>query len=246
MSYTLAGITIEEGIVNNVKYLSWGDANAPTIVYLHGIGERGTNSLSMLNQGPLRRKYDHLTGTYSGWEHSFFFTLGFRVVYPQLTSDQSIWTAKYLDNFLDGINLHNNKFLTGWSLGGGGTVRYLNQLPLDRKHTFKAGFAIAPAYDAGNNINIPLKLVHAIDDKTVSVTNSDKIKASSIGSIVEYNRLTGGGHWIETSQWAQSFLYTWLKSFIQETQTPTETEGKVVKIGSEVFAVFGQEKIKLA
>jgi len=245
MSYTLAGITIEEGIVNNVKYLSWGDVNAPTIVYLHGVGERGTNPLSILNQGPLRRKYDHATGTYLGWEHAFFFTLGFRILCPQLTSDQSSWTVKYLDNFLNGMNLSDNKFLAGWSLGGGGTVRYFNQLPTDRKHIFKAGFAIAPAYDAGNNINIPLKLVHAADDKTVPVSNSDKIKASSLGSIVDYTRLLSGGHWIETSQWAQFSLYNWFKSFIQAEQ-PIEIEGKVIKIGNEVFAVFGQEKIKLA
>lgn len=223
MSYTLAGITIEDGISNGVKYLYWGNPNHPLIVYLHGKGERGNNPYMIMNQGLLRKKYNHVTGTYSGWEHPEFFTQGFRVVCPQLPTTQNIWTAAYLNNFLRGILFTEDVFLSGWSLGGGGVIRYLNQA--DKEFSFKCGFAIAPAYDAGNAINRPIRLAHAKDDEDVPVINSDKIWATipeAYKNISRYDRLAGGGHWIETAQWNQN-VYDWFKSFLQTTTTTTTT-----------------------
>ena len=102
----------------------------PLIIFLHGMGERGngTTQLSfVLGQGiPKYIAFDGetMTFTYNGQTSTFL------VLSPQLSADYVSWQNVYVDAMLDWAEHHlsvdpKRIYLTGLSLGGGGTWKYV-------------------------------------------------------------------------------------------------------------------------
>ena len=238
MPYTLEGITINDSVSNGVKYLFWGNESDPCIVYLHGIGERGTDPYKILNQSPIRRKY--VSGAYT-WGYPLFYNQGFRIVCPLLTASESNWSTAYVDNFMNGLGITQSKGLMGWSLGGGGVARYMNQA--SKNHVFKFGVACSMGgySTAGTNVTAPMKLVHATNDATAGagVSNSDSFWAGIPAQYQsEYQRPTGGGHFVwENFVKVETGIYEWMRSLC--TTEVVEEVASVVYDGTDFYAVAG-------
>lgn len=242
--YKHKDIVITDGVSNGVKYITWGDLNKPTIVYLHGIGERGTNPFAIINQSPVKAGWDATISQRVGFVHEEFFQKGLSIIAPQLVS--GTWTPEYIDKFLDGINIPN-KILAGWSLGGGGVAKYMNQSV--KKHKFKGACLIATGdySQAGVNFNVPTKAIHSPSDTTtIKTQTTDKIWAGIPAHFkVSYDQPSGGGHWVETSFWNPSTgIYEWINSLFQDIQIPTP-EGKLILENGKVYGVFDTQKIEL-
>lgn len=241
MGYTHGNIEIKEGVSNGIEFLYWGDLLKPTIVYLHGIGERGNDPNVIINQGPFRAGWNAELKKREGFFHPEFFTKGISIVAPQLKSGS--WTPGYINQFLDGLNIPN-KILAGWSWGGCGVADYMNQ-PI-KKHKFKGAILIATGnYDKpGLNFDVPTKAIHTIDDSRTPVSNTDKIWSGIPEQFkVSYERTSGNNHFIEASFWnVNTGIYEWINSLFEPV---VEQEGKLFKIGNEIYGVFGNERIKL-
>lgn len=240
--YTSNGIMIHSRVTaSGIQYMEYGEVGCPLIVYLHGICEVGKKPESLLTQSPVRRGW--ADGKAQGFMYPDFFTKKIRVVAPILKS--GFWEPDYIDNFLDEIETTNLNCLMGWSWGGGGVANYLNQKV--KKHQFKCGVAMSMGNysQAGVNVTCPVKLVHAVDDKTTPVTNSDKFYTGILDQFKGgYSRPSGGGHYAWNNFLEPSTgIYEWIKSFSSEI---TYTQG-VIELGSDgsIYGNFTGKRIKL-
>jgi len=259
MPYTLDGITLEtKRTPSGIGYLQYGADSLPAIVHLHGIGQRGDGSEwslpNTLNPGPLCRNW--VNGGFTEWVYKEIFSLGFRILIPQLPTNRGSWDIAYIDSFLDAVHTNQPLFLMGYSLGGGGVLRYAAQPIKKHKLTCFAGFAsYLPDGVTGENVNSPYFFAHSTNDTTVPLISSDGKPLNTDAYVAkipnfnaaQYKRGTSGGHWYYlTEGFNTKPLYDWFKSLAGPQVPLPEIGGKIVKIGTEVFAVFGQEKIKLA
>ena len=110
------------------KNYSTSGEKSPVIIFLHGIGERG-DGVSAVEKvkkwGPPRHieEGDDMTFVVNGKEYSFI------VISPQLSRSQSNWGPNIVDGIVDHVmktyNIDPDRvYLTGLSLGGGGTWAY--------------------------------------------------------------------------------------------------------------------------
>src|SRR5205085_8699021 len=101
----------------------------PLIIFLHGIGEKGTGSpddLKKINCCGIPKYINNghtMQFTWNGRTESFV------VLYPQLYSRYGTWENYYVDSMIryakDNLNIDTDRiFLTGLSLGGGGSWVY--------------------------------------------------------------------------------------------------------------------------
>ena len=200
----------------------------PLIIFLHGIGERGngTTQLSMVaGAGPPK-----LAAATTGTPMRFFWNgkwETFLVLSPQLSTGYSNWQNFYVDEMLNYAKTNmrvdtNRIFLTGLSLGGGGTWWYASSsLANARKFA-----AIAPicgtcsVNSAANlaNANLPIWAFHAVDDGVVGVSCT----VNAINGINSYNPAVkpimtlypNGNHYI----WDRSYdtIYDWHNPHLYE------------------------------
>lgn len=162
----------------------------PLIIFLHGIGEKGTGSPEDL------KKIDCCgIPRYIDLGHPMQFTWngkmeGFVVLYPQLYSRYGTWENYYVDAMIkyayEHLNIDTNRiFLTGLSLGGGATWVYASA-SLNNARKF-AGIApvVSPCFMTnGCNIakaDLPIYAVHALDDNLASY----KCTTNAIKSILD-------------------------------------------------------------
>ncbi|MBO9571021.1 MAG: hypothetical protein J7497_02245 [Chitinophagaceae bacterium] len=149
----------------------------PMIIFLHGIGEKGTGSpqdLDKINCCGIPK--------YIWRGHTMQFTWngkteGFVVLYPQLYSRYGTWENYYIDAMLkyayENLNIDTNRiFLTGLSLGGGGTWVYTSSSLTNAKKFAGIAPVVSPCF-MGNGCNIakadlPVYAVHALDDDKAS------------------------------------------------------------------------------
>jgi predicted esterase len=149
----------------------------PLIVFMHGIGERGngTSELSRVKaQGiPKYISYGHkMTFTWNGKTETFL------VLSPQLSSSYGSWPSFYAEEMIKyaktNLSIDTNRiFVTGLSLGGGGTWKYA----ITSLNNSKAIAGLAPVcgtQQSGDfcNIakaNLPVWAFHSENDATVSV-----------------------------------------------------------------------------
>ena len=149
----------------------------PLIIFLHGVGERGNGTselpMALLASFPkLLVAGATMQFTVDGRKHAFL------VLLPQMSKQYINWQSFYVDEMIGyaNKNLKINKdkiFLTGWSLGGGGTWKY----PTSSLHRASMLAGIIPVSPSPNytdlcnisNANLAVWAHHAKDDRSVPV-----------------------------------------------------------------------------
>ena len=180
----------------------------PVIIFLHGIGERGNGTTqlgSILGAGPPM----HIN---SGHPMRFFWNgkwETFLVLSPQLSPGYSNWQNFYVEEMVKYAKTTlrgdpNRIFLTGLSLGGGGTWWYSSTSNANASQ-FAAIAPVCGTCSMNNpatltSQNVPVWAFHAADDGVVSVacTNS-AINAINLQDpdVRPYSHIyPGGGHGI--------------------------------------------------
>jgi len=174
----------------------------PTILFLHGAGERGDNLDVLTQWGP--PKIAHEKG------------MPFIVISPQCPKDEW-WTSRiyHLKNLLDeSINTYNidtsRIYLTGLSMGGYGTFALSQVYP-------EYFAAVAPICGGGtpSRVNFkkapPIWVFHGDEDEVVPIESSqimvDAIRAS--GTEVKFTIYEGVGHNSFTRAYNESNLFNW-------------------------------------
>lgn len=148
----------------------------PLIIFLHGIGERGNGTTDLHNVAriglPRMIKAGHkMTFTWNGKTETFL------VLMPQCPTSYGMWPNAFVNDLIDyakkNLRIDENRiFLTGLSMGGGGSMKYISTAADQPKNlaavatvcapcTFKEGKYVADA-------NLPVWAFHALDDPTAS------------------------------------------------------------------------------
>lgn len=244
--YKSGDIEIQDGVINNVKYLHWGNSFWPMIIYLHGLDQVGKNPIDLMTQGPFARGYNFPLQKVEGFKYPDFFNKQIQVIAPILNS--GFWEPKYLDDFMDSLGISNPLCLMGWSWGGGGTAKYLNQ-PVKR-HNFGCGVMLSMGNysQPGVNVNCRVKLVHATNDSRTPYQNSDSFYAGVPAQFKDgYSKPSGGNHqaW-EVFLQPSTGIYEWMKTTIPApiiSYTPGQIE-----LGSDgnVYGNFNGNRIQLS
>jgi dienelactone hydrolase len=148
----------------------------PVVIFLHGIGERGTNTTdtTLLKQsiGTVTRNGPPLH-VKNGTQFPFI------LISPQLKSNYGDWPSAYVMEVIEHCKTYlrideKRIYLTGLSLGGGGTWWTAQDFP-------KTFAAIAPVCGSRNSVtkacyiaaeNIPVWAFHGTEDGVVAMTKS--------------------------------------------------------------------------
>jgi predicted peptidase len=179
---------------NSNKTKKW-----PLVIFLHGIGEIGTNVNELKNVG--------LPKVVKGKQ--------FVMLAPQCTANW--WNSDVLQKFLNQVktlyNIDINRiYLTGLSMGGYGAWDWSEHQPTQFA-------AVVPICGGGTTSlacslkNKPVWAFHNANDPTVNVKNSrDMVKAIKAcgGKLIKYTENSTGGHDAWTKAYANSALYTWM------------------------------------
>ncbi|MEO8584317.1 MAG: PKD domain-containing protein, partial [Flavitalea sp.] len=163
----------------------------PLIIFLHGIGERGNGTSQLRNVTccglPRIIKLGHkMKFTWNGKTESFV------VIAPQCPTKYGMWPTQFVDELIKYAkqNLHidaDRIFLTGLSMGGGGSLRYISNDAAYPKNLAACATICAPCtfYDGKvvADAKLPVWSFHAVDDPTASVACShrafDRIMAAN-------------------------------------------------------------------
>ncbi len=173
----------------------------PMIMYLHGAGERGDNIEQVKSYGPAK-----MVETQKDFP--------FVVVSPQCPMGIG-WDTEVLINLLDEVvskyNVDKNRiYLTGLSMGGGGTWKLATQNP-DRFA------AITPICGWGEPDlayklkDVPTWVFHGEDDSVVSIEESIKMVRAleKVGGDVKLTVYPDTGHESWKQAYADPNLYQW-------------------------------------
>jgi predicted esterase len=172
--------TTTESVIGLLQYLPPGyDANSnkyPLVIFLHGIGERGANSTNPATLESTIYSVDNLgPPKYAKDGYNFPFIL----VSPQLKNNYGSWPTSYV---MEVINWAKNKFrvdekriyITGLSLGGGGTWSMLQDYP----QLFASSAVICGGYNTPSKAsriaaeNLPVWAFHGDADPTVPLSTT--------------------------------------------------------------------------
>src|SRR2546423_8367370 len=199
----------------------------PLIIFLHGIGERGNGTTE------LSRVLTNAIPKYINAGNTMQFTSlsgvpeTFMVLCPQLSASYGSWQNEYVDEMLkyakQNLRVDTNRiFLTGLSLGGGGTWKY-STASLANAKQFAAIGVVCGTCDWSNmcnlaNANLPVWAFHAQDDGTVGVGCTN----GAISTMLTCNPAVlplktiyaNGNHWI----WDRAYdtVYNWQNPNIYE------------------------------
>lgn len=179
---------------NEKKTYKW-----PVVIFLHGVGEIGTDINMIRNVG--------LARVVKGKP--------FVMIAPQCTA--TWWNTDVLQQLYKEVmkKYHvdsSHVYLTGLSMGGYGTWNWAQASP----EKFAAIVPICGAGTPGTACvlkKMPVWAFHNADDPTVSVAGSrDMVNAlKACGStLVKYTENATGGHDAWTKAYANADLYTWL------------------------------------
>jgi len=184
----------------------------PAIIFLHGSGERGTNVWDVAKHGPPKIVKD---------KDDFPFI----VISPQCPPQKS-WQAEEVWAFVKEMKSkypidEDRIYLTGLSMGGGGTWKTL----LAHPGLFAAAVPICGP--ASTNLlagitpdklekikQVPIWVFHGAKDPTVPVKNSEDMTAAlkALGANVKLTIYPDAVHDSWTQTYAKQELYTWLLS----------------------------------
>jgi predicted esterase len=221
----------------------------PLIIFLHGIGERGngTTELSKLNCCGIPRmitKGHNMRFYWNGkWET-------FLVISPQAAPKYGMWPNFYVNELIEyakqNLRIDTNRiFVTGLSMGGGGTWRYTsNELSHSQKLAAIAPICAPCTMSNGSNIaraNLPVWAYHAADDAVCTSWCTEK----AIGEINAANPAVTpiktiwptGGHVVwdrvyhdTLYKWQNPSIYEW---FLGQNKSLPVNKLPVAKAGAD-------------
>jgi predicted esterase len=186
----------------------------PLILYLHGSGNRGNNLDYLKVEGlPKKLESDEI--------------FPFLVVSPQIESQDGYWSASettaslftLLDEIKAAYSIDSDRiYLTGVSLGGGGTW----EIGLRHPDRFAALVPVMGYYGypfgVPDNIcdlkNVPIWAFHGANDETVPLdAEEDLVNAlKACNGDVQLSVYPDAGHDIANEPYANSDLYKWMLS----------------------------------
>src|SRR5690606_4540857 len=174
------------------EYDPKGSTKYPIIIFLHGIGERGNGTTDLKRVAccglPRIIKLGHkMRFTWNGKTETFL------VLSPQCPTKYGMWPAQYVEDLISyaktNLSIDTNRiFLTGLSMGGGGTYRYISTNSADQPKKLAAAATICSPCTFSNGrypveANLPVWSFHAADDPTASANCTyaaiDKINAQN-------------------------------------------------------------------
>jgi len=236
---------------NGIQYLKYTPTTMAVkgaILYLHGIGEKGTDpTLIENNEIPKQLK--------NGLEVPYI------VVAPQLPSNQGGWWANTTDPIISMMQTYNlNLHLTGISLGGMVIATLVYQKP----GVFKTAASVCGKFDPPDNPTGALMItamskipsIHYYDPTDVTIpygygsikSMCDQLKAQSAD--VTFITLTGNPspHVIWPQAYATNQYWQWLASKVTPTPPPPTTVAidKQYRIGDDMFIESGGQVFKVA
>jgi predicted peptidase len=216
--------------------------HVPTIIFLHGLGEKGDSLADMelvLRHGPPKeiktgKKFD------------------FIVISPQLKKKSS-WSVNYIDEVIEYCKStlkvdENRLYLTGLSLGGGGVWGYIQNEKYGKK--IAAAAAICGASNdttKAKNIvanHIPVWAFHGDKDTTVPWSRSkrmvDAINRLNPEVAATLSLYEGVGHscyhraYATNHQFHQPNLYEWFLQYKRTDTIPVSTTINLSEVNGKV------------
>lgn len=215
---------------SNVGYLEYlpkdyaGNNNKyPIVIFLHGIGERGTTST---DPNTLKSSVQKVANVGLAKYIKYGAEYPFIVISPQLKSSYGTWPASYVMGVLNHVKKYlrideSRIYITGLSLGGYGTWTTLGAYP----EVFAAAVPICSGGSALSKAcaiaaeNIPLWAFHGTSDKTVSYTVTTKMINAVNACTPKPNPLakttlfSGLGHIIWDKVYKETDAINWMLSF---------------------------------
>lgn len=183
-------------------YEQSGDEKWPLMIFLHGIGERGTDVEKVKMHGPPKVLAE-------GME------LPMIVLSPQCPPDD-YWPTDSLLPLIDQIiadyNVDEDRvYLTGLSMGGFGTWR----LAADNPNKFAA---VVPICGGGESFkavllkHVPIWVFHGAKDTVVPISYSEAMvdRLKSVGGNVKFTIYPNAGHDSWTKTYNNPELYEWM------------------------------------
>lgn len=180
------------------------DEKFPLLLFLHGGGEAGGDSLSSIKRsGPPKLITD-------GKEFPFL------ILIPQNPYKKKWWNTRAVVELLDTI-IENNRvdknriYLTGLSRGGGAAWEMAVQYP-DKFAALAVVCGMTPLpYASWINKDMPIWVFHGEEDKSIPISESEKMvaKLKQMGYDVQFTRYPGIGHNSWTKAYNTDELYEW-------------------------------------
>ena len=193
----------------------------PTLIFLHGSGERGTNVWDVTKHGPPKIVKDKKD-------------FGFIVISPQCPPGQS-WNSEAVVVLVKSVEQlypidPDRVYLTGLSMGGFGTW----STALTHPELFAAAVPICGGGNPGVLLHfgqpaklealkrLPIWAFHGVKDPTVPVAESQKmVKAvQDIGGNAKLTTYPEAQHDSWTETYANPELYRWLLEHDRKTNAP--------------------------
>lgn len=181
----------------------------PLIVFLHGSGERGTNNTAQLGNNA-NGALQLVSAANQAITRCFMLA-------PQASVTEG-WNANTLNQVVRAITRleadypidPNRIYVTGLSMGGGGTWEILTRYPF----LFAAAVPMN-GWGAGSYekiVGIPVWNFHASNDGAVGVAGSDNAVAAlrQAGGHAIYTRYATGGHFIWSTAYSNPYLRPWM------------------------------------
>jgi dienelactone hydrolase len=225
--------TTTKSVIGYLEYLP-SDYNSnsnkyPIVIFLHGLGERGacsTDYNTLKSTIGYVEKYGPPKYTKAGTQFPFI------LISPQLKNNYTDWPHTYVQEVLDYCRTYlrideRRIYLTGLSLGGGGTWTQAQTYP-------KLWAAIAPASGSKNSVsmagylaseNMPVWGFHGLADTTIPYTRTTSMvnainactpKPSPLAKVTLYPNV-GHNCWTQSYQPDHTYqnpnVYEWMMSF---------------------------------
>jgi predicted peptidase len=184
----------------------------PLIIFLHGIGERGSSDGSTIRTIE-RNSIPKITATSDITERVGGVNYNFYVIAPQLLSSYGTWPTLYVENMIKwakaNLNVDPNRiYLVGLSLGGGGVWTSIQKSTIASEIAAIIPMCGTAMLKSATNLvtyKIPAKVFHCADDDKVGVSSSDNAVKLLVAAGVthEYIRYASGGHaggWVYASE----------------------------------------------
>src|SRR4051812_46607271 len=137
--FTQEGINVSNGDFlgflqyKPAEYDRQPDTKYPLIIFLHGIGERGIGTTQLRNVTccglpRIVKLGNKMKFTWNGKTETFI------VIAPQCPKKYGMWPTVFVDELIkyakQNLRIDPNRiFLTGLSMGGGGTLKYISNAP---------------------------------------------------------------------------------------------------------------------